>query len=138
MSKTISMVFSLRDPEKAFKQTYNALDTLIKNLPDRKRFVICCLSSTYEQLKKLPEAYFRGRWLYIDYKGTITFVKKVVVKRPSGYKTYKIQREPACINEDFVKKITEDALRRGTASVGDSEFVVKTTCWEDNSNDKND
>ena len=66
------------------KSIYQALDTMIENLPGRKRYVICCLASSYDAFKRLPESYFRGRWLYIDYKGTTTFIKKVIIERPTG------------------------------------------------------
>ena len=86
----INMVFGCREQGKTFKSLYLGLDVLIANCPNQKRFTICCLESVYDQLRNLPEAYFRGRWLYIDYKGTTTFVKKVKVKRPEHSKIYNV------------------------------------------------
>ena len=113
-NKSIDMAFSPRQQGKVLNSIYQALDTMIEHIPGRKRYVLCCLSSTYEHFKKLPESYFRGRWLYIDYKGTTTLVKKVVIKKPSGYKTIKVKRasaitplemKPVKVDSDFAKQI---------------------------------
>lgn len=132
----INMVFGCREQGKALKQLYDALDILIDRCPGQKRFTICCLEQVYNQIRNLPEAYHRGRWLYINYKGTTTFVKKVIVKRPRGFKTVKINKTPIVskpMDYEVVQKLTKEYLHLGSNI--NPDCVIKVN-WEDE-NDKN-
>lgn len=64
-------------PGKTLKCFYEGLETYAKKFPNEARPVICCSETIYRQIKKLPEAYMRGRWLYVNYNNKVFFVRKV-------------------------------------------------------------
>ena len=62
--------------------------------------------SLYEDLKKIPETFFRGRWLYYWHEETktIVLIKKVNIVLPKGFKTFKYTRiegepKPLCMTK---------------------------------------
>ena len=64
-------------PGKTLKCFYEGLDIYVEKFPNEDRPVIYCSETIYRQIKKLPESYMKGRWLYIKYASKTFFVKKV-------------------------------------------------------------
>jgi len=66
-----------RSSGKTLKCFYENLSAYAEKFPNEARPVIYCSKTMYKQVKKLPESYMRGRWLYINYKNKTFFVKEV-------------------------------------------------------------
>ena len=69
-----------RFPGKSLEIFYEGLRIYRENVPNDKKPCVYCSESVYQQIKKLPEAFLRGRWLYINYNNTIFSVRKVKTK----------------------------------------------------------
>ena len=93
-----------RSNDKTVESLYNAFDFLIANWPESEpKITLYVVDTIYDYIKTLDGAHFRGRWLYVNYKGHEIFVKKVFVKEPEGFKTCKITR----IKPEYLKELTK-------------------------------
>jgi len=75
--RRMCLTMSARPFGQSLGSFYEGLKTFVENSPDVKKPTIFCVGNIYEQIKKLPESYMKGRWLYIKYAGKTFFVKKV-------------------------------------------------------------
>lgn len=124
-------VYTGRIPGKTCKTVYEGMNTILARLPNLPRYVIMTTEEMYNQMKKLPEAYFRGRWLYLNYKNHTFFVKKFEIPQlPTGdFKTVKIDRvnidKP--IGSELLKKLVKETPN---TDKGKDELLVNNIKWE--------